>query len=455
MSLMLIPTAISQPGPQVSTSTSTSDQKTHDALSFGDMYKHSLANGGANAAVVKATAPPLDKTSVRTLLRHQDYDNDDSPQNSTAALVSAMLPAIPVTDNPATNAATAPAAGSSPPTTAEMQLNQAIAAASGQHGQLYPSPATAGKAPADNASDSTVDKRDANIVATSNALPILATVTPIAGAPTSAADTQKQGQQALPAGDTTTLAPASDNAIPVVTAPDTGSAQQHTQHEHARGAAQINQPEAAAAPAAPPPSGAKQTIAIAADDATSQHAATQAHQISPGALLALNLTAPAPAINAQQIITTAPFSLPLAPQVGSSEWAGALSQQVIFMASANHQVAELHLNPPDLGPLKVTLTMNDNQAQAIFVSDHASVRAAVEAALPQLRANLADNNINLGHTSVSAETPQQQNAFAQNQGGQSGQRNSPRFSNNVAANATPLASTPSASTSLGAIDTFA
>jgi flagellar hook-length control protein FliK len=90
------------------------------------------------------------------------------------------------------------------------------------------------------------------------------------------------------------------------------------------------------------------------------------------------------------------------------------------MGNTNNQSAELHLNPPDLGPLKVTLTINDSQAQAMFVSAHQSVRTALEAALPQLRNSLAESGINLGNTSVSADTQQQQqqqqqSAFAQNQ----------------------------------------
>lgn len=113
----------------------------------------------------------------------------------------------------------------------------------------------------------------------------------------------------------------------------------------------------------------------------------------------------------------------LTPQVGSSEWSKALGQQVIHLGTAEHQVAELQLNPPGLGPLKVTLSMNDQQMQAVFVSAHSSVRAAVEAALPQLRTLLAESGISLGDTSVGAES-QPQTAFANGQNGQNGQ--SPR-----------------------------
>lgn len=149
-----------------------------------------------------------------------------------------------------------------------------------------------------------------------------------------------------------------------------------------------------------------------------------ADTFSPSAALPINpavAAAPVPigmsAPNTPAAMTTAS----LAPEVGSSEWGKALGQQVSNMGHAGHQVAELQLNPPGLGPLKVTLSMNDNQIQAMFVSAHASVRAAVEAALPQLRATLADNGISLGNTSVSAGS-QQQAAFAQSQNGSPDQR---------------------------------
>ena len=108
---------------------------------------------------------------------------------------------------------------------------------------------------------------------------------------------------------------------------------------------------------------------------------------------------------------------PLTPEVGRSDWGNALGQHVIRMGNADHQVAELQLNPPGLGSLKVTLSMNDHQMQAMFVSAHSSVRAAVEAALPQLRALLADSGISLGNTSVGAES-QPQTAFANGQNSQ-------------------------------------
>ncbi|MGT2433298.1 flagellar hook-length control protein FliK [Cupriavidus basilensis] len=97
-------------------------------------------------------------------------------------------------------------------------------------------------------------------------------------------------------------------------------------------------------------------------------------------------------------------SLPIAPPVGDGQWPQALGQQMVRLSTQGNHTAELQLNPPDLGPLKVVLNVVNDQAQAQFVSPHAAVRAAVEAALPQLRTALADNGIQLGQTSVGADS---------------------------------------------------
>jgi flagellar hook-length control protein FliK len=116
----------------------------------------------------------------------------------------------------------------------------------------------------------------------------------------------------------------------------------------------------------------------------------------------------------------------ITPRVGSAEWAPAVSEKVVWMASQNHQVAELHLNPPNLGPVEVRLTIGqDQQASAIFVAHHSVVREAIETALPRLREMLAESGIMLGNATVSAESfgqQQQQQASDQGGGRESGQR---------------------------------
>jgi flagellar hook-length control protein FliK len=111
----------------------------------------------------------------------------------------------------------------------------------------------------------------------------------------------------------------------------------------------------------------------------------------------------------------APAAAPgyVAPAVASQAWGPALGQEVARLHHAGHGQAQLELNPPGLGPLSVSLSVADQQAHAVFVSPHPAVRAAVEAALPQLRNALADNGISLGQASVGAEHQPPSGSFAQ------------------------------------------
>lgn len=155
---------------------------------------------------------------------------------------------------------------------------------------------------------------------------------------------------------------------------------------------------------------------------------------------------------------TAATPVPVAPRLGDADWPQALSQQMIRLTTQGSHTAELQLNPPDLGPLKVVLNVSNDQAQAHFVSPHASVRAAVEAALPQLRHAMADSGIQLGQTSVGAEqfAGQQGNGNPQQQAGQRGQAFADatgRFAEPAPAATTVAA--PRQRVGSGEVDTFA
>ncbi len=158
--------------------------------------------------------------------------------------------------------------------------------------------------------------------------------------------------------------------------------------------------QSAATPAAAPIAGALAAAAFERLDPASAASTSEA----PVSLASLPQMPPA-AERAGAPAAALPV-LTVAPPVGSPEWGPAMGQQMIRMHAGGQQTAELHLNPAGLGPLKVTLSIGDNQAQAMFVSAHESVRKAVEAALPQLRSALAEQGISLGQTSVGADSRQ-------------------------------------------------
>lgn len=103
-------------------------------------------------------------------------------------------------------------------------------------------------------------------------------------------------------------------------------------------------------------------------------------------------------------VTASPVSLDSSPQpipaLGTSAWQEDLGQQVIAMVRRGDQQVDMQLNPADLGPLSISLNVGDAGVQAQFQSVHASVRAAVEQALPQLQVALASQGLALGEASV-------------------------------------------------------
>ncbi|WP_445005329.1 flagellar hook-length control protein FliK [Halomonas mongoliensis] len=134
-----------------------------------------------------------------------------------------------------------------------------------------------------------------------------------------------------------------------------------------------------------------------------------AHLTAQGAAGSTAATAStASAASASQAGLSAPLSSPA--------WPAQLGQQVVLLGQrGGEQRAELHLNPAELGPLTISLKVSEQGAQAQFLSAHASVRQALEQAIPQLREALAEQGISLGEASVGEQRQQgqeQRQAFA-------------------------------------------
>lgn len=188
-----------------------------------------------------------------------------------------------------------------------------------------------------------------------------------------------------------------------------------------------------------------------------QHGASAQDQLAQ-ALAAATQRQAAPVANQAAIAAPAvPVVMQIATPVGGTHWGTELGQQVVMMstnARQGMQTAELRLDPPDLGPLRVSLNLADGVASASFVSAHASVRQAIETAIPQLQQALAQAGISLGQTSVGEQTAQQE--FAQQNGNGGSQRQSGGGSvlaDGAVDNAAPIVASPRNANAL--VDTFA
>lgn len=204
-------------------------------------------------------------------------------------------------------------------------------------------------------------------------------------------------------------------------------------------AVNANSATAPALPVSTDPAGAATTHALQLDAFNAMVAAARATSgtsLPPVAVLAENPFA-------QPAGTPIPGMMPLnglpaatvaAPTLGSinaplnsPQWSAELGRQFISISQAAKgigQVAELRLDPPELGPLRITINLSDNVAHAVFSSPHALVRQTVENALPQLQQMLAQAGISLGEANVNDQHTSGQPGEGAAQGGRSGARKS-------------------------------
>ena len=147
-----------------------------------------------------------------------------------------------------------------------------------------------------------------------------------------------------------------------------------------------------------------------------------------------------------------PASPRLAPTVGTAAWGQALGEKLVWMAAGSQQTASITLNPPNLGPLQIVLHVTNDQATASFFSAQPEVRHALESAFPRLREMMNDAGIQLGQASVSADTPQQNDAHDRQ-----AQRLAPAFPGTglAASGDLPAAHVPEPRAGRGLVDTFA
>lgn len=103
---------------------------------------------------------------------------------------------------------------------------------------------------------------------------------------------------------------------------------------------------------------------------------------------------------------------------GSTDFAQALAEKVsMWVSSARSDgpmTAELHLNPAEMGPINVKISLDGDSAQVDFAAAAVETRQAIEASMSMLSSSLSDVGLTLTGGDVSAQTSQQ--SFAQQWG---------------------------------------
>lgn len=121
----------------------------------------------------------------------------------------------------------------------------------------------------------------------------------------------------------------------------------------------------------------------------------------------------------------------------SAAWPQQFGDKIVWLARNDQQSAQLIINPPQLGPIQISLNLSGDQASIAFASPHAEVRQAIESAMPQLKEMLSSAGISLGQSNVGGNLHQQpaDNPFADANGKRSVDENAILPANDNAANA--------------------
>lgn len=106
--------------------------------------------------------------------------------------------------------------------------------------------------------------------------------------------------------------------------------------------------------------------------------------------------------------------------VGTPQWSQAVGDKVLWLAAQNVSSAEIRLDPPELGPLQVKVSVNQDQASISFTSPHPAVREALDQQLNRLRDMFSEQGLNLVNVDVSdksfAQREREQKESAKHQG---------------------------------------
>jgi flagellar hook-length control protein FliK len=148
----------------------------------------------------------------------------------------------------------------------------------------------------------------------------------------------------------------------------------------------------------------------------------------------------------------------IAARVGTPAWDNQVAQKIVWMAAGQEHSATLTLNPPDMGPMQVVLSVTNDLASVTFSSATPEVRQALADAMPKLRDMMSESGIALGNATVNDGSAQQQQAQGEpgRPGGAPARVELGSVSGSAAEAAARVAARPARAGELpGMVDTFA
>jgi flagellar hook-length control protein FliK len=133
----------------------------------------------------------------------------------------------------------------------------------------------------------------------------------------------------------------------------------------------------------------------------------------------------------------------MAARLQDPQWGRAMGQRAVMMAQYGPRVAEIQLDPPELGAMQIRIHVGaQDQVSVTFSSPNAAVRDAIEQQIPRLREMFAEQGLDLNQSSVSDQSTRERGDGGS--GGQGGGRGGEGYADGdggesvLAARATPV-----------------
>jgi len=143
-------------------------------------------------------------------------------------------------------------------------------------------------------------------------------------------------------------------------------------------------------------------------------------------LTSVNNIAVTPSLALQNVVQPAVLNQlnaqPIHIPMGGKGWDQAMGERMLWMVGRQVQGAEVRITPPQLGPIDIRISIQNDQANVTFAAQHGVVREALEASIPRLREMLSENNLQLVNVDVNQRNNSEQRAsHSFNQSSSSGQ----------------------------------
>jgi len=101
--------------------------------------------------------------------------------------------------------------------------------------------------------------------------------------------------------------------------------------------------------------------------------------------------------------------------IQSPRFGEGFSQQVVVLAQHGVQQAQMTINPPELGPVEVRITIQHDQASVQIAAASGLARDVIHDALPKLREMMDQSGVRLNDAGVFAQLPQREQSAFQSQ----------------------------------------